>query len=209
MQELWKEILEAMLEADNTDIFFFVIALALYMVEAIGLYALAKRREIPYSWLAAVPGINGWILGSLADHYRLICGKRSKLGKMMLILVIVLVVLVVILCGCVYYLTEYVSEAFSYSPQSAEESFGIVLSLFAIGGFISAAALMMLSLAYAAVRYVCAYFVFASCDPQRKNIYLLACLVLPPLLPVALFLCRNKDLGMVHMNYTYQQIWDQ
>ncbi len=60
------------------------IGVACYVLQALSLYSLAKRREINKPWLAWIPLANAWILGSLSDQYQYVVKKGQSRRKVML-----------------------------------------------------------------------------------------------------------------------------
>lgn len=72
---------------------------AMYVLMALGLQTIAKRRGIPMAWLAWVPVVSVWILGAIADDYRARLGKRSNMRFLVSCLVLIsLVLAIVVLC---------------------------------------------------------------------------------------------------------------
>ena len=58
-----------------------------YVLSAVGMYRIAKRRGIHNAWLAWVPVGNGWLLGSISDHYQYVAKhKTTKRRRVLLIL---------------------------------------------------------------------------------------------------------------------------
>lgn len=47
-----------------------VISVTIYVLEALGIYTIAKRRGIHNPWLAWIPVAQYWILGSISDQYQ-------------------------------------------------------------------------------------------------------------------------------------------
>ena len=47
-----------------------LIGIATYVLSALGLYTIAKRRGLNHPWLAWIPVASAWIVGSLSDQYR-------------------------------------------------------------------------------------------------------------------------------------------
>ena len=54
------------------------IGVACYVLQALSLYSLAKRREINKPWLAWIPLANAWILGSLSDLYQYVVKRKVQ-----------------------------------------------------------------------------------------------------------------------------------
>lgn len=79
----------------------FAMTVGNYVLMALGLYTIAKRRGINKPWLAWVPVGNFWLLGCISDQYRHVArGQVKNKRKSMLILMIVMLVLMVIV-SCV------------------------------------------------------------------------------------------------------------
>lgn len=70
-----------------------LISIALYVLQAIGFYTIAKRRGIAHAWLAFIPFGSAWILGALYDDYKARFGKRTNFRLTNLLLSIATVVL--------------------------------------------------------------------------------------------------------------------
>ena len=44
--------------------------IAAYVLTSLALYAIAERRGLKNAWMAWLPVLNLWILGSISDQYR-------------------------------------------------------------------------------------------------------------------------------------------
>ncbi len=74
-----------------------LLAIASYVLMALGLYTVAKRRGIHKAWLAWIPVANVWLLGCVSDQYRQVAkGQVKNRRKLLLTLEIVVVVLAVL-----------------------------------------------------------------------------------------------------------------
>lgn len=75
-----------------------VISLITYVLLAVGLYSIAKRRGIRNAWLAWIPVVNVWILGCLSDQYRFVAkGQNKSKRKLLLTLNLISQVLAIVL----------------------------------------------------------------------------------------------------------------
>ena len=54
-----------------------LIGIATYVLSALGLYTIAKRRGLNHPWLAWIPVASAWIVGSLSDQYRYVVNGAS------------------------------------------------------------------------------------------------------------------------------------
>ena len=175
----------------------FLLGIAAYVLLAMGLYAIAKRRAIHHPWMAWVPGLNVWILGSIADQYRYVTkGQVRNSRKALIVLEIlkflaVIAVIVTITIGVV----QLVSNISRWENMQGQHLFGEMLRIlvplliaFGIWAVIALIKLVVTTVAY--------YDLFASCEPQNKVLFLVLGLLIGILMPVFVFASREKDLGM-------------
>ena len=81
--------------------------IALYVLRALGLYSIAKRRGINHPWMSWVPVLDLWVLGCISDQYQYVVNGnvRNKrkwllgLSIAMAVLYIVFAVLIGMLAG--------------------------------------------------------------------------------------------------------------
>jgi hypothetical protein len=169
-----------------------------YVLLAIGLYTIAKRRCINHPWLAWVPVANHWILGCISDQYRYVAlGQVKNKRKVLLALAIVVeaaaIVLLLMLGGMVFDLVELAMVYGENLPDSVVLD-ALVGPLMGILGVASAMAVV--SIVHAVFRYMALHDLYASCDPKNKTIYLLLSIFISVSLPFFVFFSRKKDLGM-------------
>lgn len=62
------------------------VSVAVYVLQALAVHSMAKRRGIENAWLAWVPVASGWILGSVADDINARRGKKTVYGPVLLVL---------------------------------------------------------------------------------------------------------------------------
>ena len=62
-----------------------IILLAMYLLEAVGLYGMAKRSGISRPWRGFVPFANTFLFGKIAEKYRRRDGKRSAKFSVLLL----------------------------------------------------------------------------------------------------------------------------
>ena len=55
-----------------------VLSVACYVLEALSLYTIAQRRGIRKPWLAWIPVVNVWIVGSISDQYQYVVNRRIQ-----------------------------------------------------------------------------------------------------------------------------------
>ena len=55
-----------------------VISLLSYVLTALAIYTIAKRRGLNKPWLAWIPVVDVWLLGSLSDQYQYVVRGRNR-----------------------------------------------------------------------------------------------------------------------------------
>ena len=164
-----------------------------YIINAVGLYTMAKRRGINHSWLAWLPIGNTWVLGCISDQYQYVVkGKNRSRRKLLLGLNIGTAVAVI-----VYYIACY---SFLFGMMEEITYHGAV-SFAEIIDFIGAFMLLWLMLLAVAVvtavfTYIAYYDLFVSSRPKAAVVFLIVGIVFSFVMPWFVFACRKKDDGM-------------
>ena len=198
-----------------------IISLAGYIMLALGLYTIAKRRGIRNAWLAWIPFGQSWMLGCVSDQYQYVAhGKQKSKRKILLWLEILTTVAGVITIvslfsvlfsglvnvdwsNLVYYDEEYIYENV-FNQMSDAQMMQMLPSL--MGTFGLASVLMGLSIALAVVQYMALYDLFRSCDPGTATAFTVLCIFLGGVvMGIVVLVDRNKDLGMQPPRPAYGQ----
>lgn len=177
----------------------FGASIALYVLQALGVYKIAQRRGIRNPWMAWVPLLHMWTLGSISDQYRYVVKGQYRynrtvltvLGAVNLVLSIVFNVLYAVSWASVLSkLPAVINGVFDANMLGAmlQNTMGNTLWVSAANALVALAALV--------IRYICLYDLFASCWPKYKVLLLVLGILFPVALPVFLFICRNQDQGM-------------
>lgn len=171
--------------------------IALYILQSLGLYTIAARRELKCPWLAWLPIGNMWILGTIADQYQYVVkGRVRNYRKVILglsiaaqIMTMVMGISVVMLFADVF---ENILQLEYMSPQQVQ---AMVMEPFLqmIG---TAVLVELLTLVLCVFQYIALYSLYCSCEPKNNVLYLLLSILFQIAMPITIFLCRNKDLGM-------------
>ena len=171
--------------------------IGLYVLQALGLYTLAQRRGIQHSWMAWVPVLSLWTLGSLSDQYRYVVRHQFRgRRKWLLALSIAGLVLAVVLSGL--YTAGMISTLMGLPQVQDYQEFLYMVRyqpvLVAAAGVsvLTAAVNLLLTL----LRWASLWDVYASCRPEKKVLYTLLSVLFPVTVPFFLFACREKDGGM-------------
>lgn len=162
------------------------VNIAGYVLTALALYTLAQRRGLRNAWLAWVPILNCWLVGSLSDQYRYVAkGEYRSKRTVLLVLRIVMTALItaMVVCG--------IAAAMNFAMRFRSEMIGIVIAECAMG-----LALAGISIAHAVVYFMALNDIFHSMDPENSTLFLLLSIFFSVTEPFFLFFNRNKDLGM-------------
>lgn len=160
-----------------------------YVLQSLGFYTIAKRREIRNPWLAWLPVGNMWILGSISDQYQYVAkgrvrNKRKALLGLMLAMYLALALI---------WVGAFVSILSEAMAMDASE---VLLGATVGGMMIVYLILLVISVIAVVFQYMALYDLFASCEPGNSVLYLVLSIFLGVVLPFFIFACRNKDLGM-------------
>lgn len=191
---------EIMAISMGSAIFTFAIAIAMYVMQSLSLYTIAKRRGILKPWLAWIPVGSDWIMGCISDQYRYVAKGQTK-NKRKTLLVLSLCSIVASLVMIVLYLVLMITVVFNGEMPSDLLFSKIAGTLLAMVGISLVTAGISITLAI--IQYMALYDTFASCDPNNATLYLVLS-ILFSLQPIFLLVCRNKDFGMPPRTYTPQ-----
>jgi len=177
-------------------LFLLGINIAAYVCKALGMYTIAKRRGIQKPWLAWIPVAEMWTLGCISDQYQYVVkGKVKNKRKSLLTLNILMWVsyIAFFVAYAVFFVQLFL--AMGTDPEMMPE-----LNAAAIGAVIwmLVLALVMFGFAVAVlvIQYMALYDLYRSCDPDNGGLYLVLSIFFSIALPILVFICRKKDLGM-------------
>lgn len=168
-----------------------LFSIATYILTSLGLYTIARRRGLQKAWLAWIPVINCWLLGSISDQYQYVVkGENKSKRKWLLALSLlkaVLTLTVVILVAVVTAGAIFRGPGFSMRQSITGPIMGI------LGVVMPLAAA---HIAYLVIRFMALYDVYRSLDPSNSVLYLVLSILFSVTEPFFLFFNREKDLGM-------------
>lgn len=161
-----------------------------YVLTAISLYQIGKRRRIRNYGLAWVPIGNLWVINAIGDQYQEIrTGQRQYLRRWAMGLIGGFVLLW--LLGMVMAFSAVV-KAFTYRDTLTP---GEIMSLGSSAMLMILAILLMLAAWTAAMvlTYISLYRLYRSTRPQSAVVFLVLSIVIPVTAPFFLFACRKYD----------------
>ena len=162
-----------------------LLSLIFWIICALSLQAIARRRGIRKAWLAWVPIGTDWILGSISDQYQhLIQGKITARRKLLLGLTFGSFVM-----GVVNSLSGVLTDMMAHTEQELM-LWGILTLLFSVLALgVNIAALVFYHMSN--------YDLYRSCNPKNAVTFLVLGIIFPITQPFFYLSCRKKDLGMV------------
>ena len=172
-----------------------LLPIAAYVLSALGLYTVASRRGVRNPWMAWVPVLNVWLLGSLSDQYRYVVkGQEKNKRKTLLILNIVNFVLGIV----VMVLLILMAVAAIRSEMGYFRSDSLMKEILRYAIALGCTGLIMMGTGFAAaiIRYMALYDVYMSMDPGNCVVFLVLSILFSITEPFFLFFNRNNDKGM-------------
>ena len=188
------------------------VAVLVYILKALALYTIAKRRNIKKPWLAWIPGVNLWVLGSVSDQYQYVVKRQVKNKRKVLLGLNIAMAAIgsVVLIAAVWLFAVLLLMIISVPTMSDPETLVsnlmydagtnvVLLNLIGLAGIL-AIPLAVVSVIQTVYFYMALYDVFRSCEPKNSTLYLVLSLVGNVVVEGAycifLMLCKDKDLGM-------------
>ena len=160
-------------------------AIVALVLNAVGMYRIAKRRGIHHAWLAWIPIASNWLLGSISDHYQYVAKQKvTKRRKTLLILSIIQVVFSFVLGGGV--------AALVIASMNDASMVGSILLVALL--VISYLAVIGLAIAIMVFGYIASFDLFRSCRPENDVLFLVLGIFLGT--AIFVFACSGYDKGM-------------
>lgn len=168
----------------------YLLGIFLYILEALGLHRIAKRRGICCPWLAWVPCGRNWLLGSISDQYNHVAfGKKRYLRAIALVLAILTALAIVLDSIRSWELPLSVMNLVYTEPVKVLlHSSKLVALLLGMKPW--------LIIVLLAVRLLAIYQLYRSSLPDRKLPLLILNILVPFSPAVTIFAVRNHDQGM-------------
>ena len=172
-----------------------LLSIAGYVLTALALYTIARRRGLKNPWLAWIPVADCWLLGSLSDQYRFVVkGEHRSKRKILLFFRILITIMCVSLIGLLVKLCFHAFGSMLWGSMNDDQIFEILHQ--AINLLVVCLPLIGISIAYAVFRYMALYDIYKSLDPANCVLFLVLSILFGVTEPFFLFFSRNKDDGM-------------
>lgn len=165
----------------------FAVAIAQYVLTAVGMFTIAKRRGLRLYGLAWVPVASSWVLGSIADQYdRKAQGKELHLRTILLIGSIVAEVMAIALI---------VSAILMICGLQSALAFVLVFYILTI----------LVSIAYTVFYFIALYKTYRSCTTGSCVWMLILSIFFSIATPICLMCVKNKDGGFLELQEKQHQ----
>ncbi len=198
---------------------YFLVAVATYVLTALSLYTIAKRRFFlgRGSWLAWVPFAQFWVLGSISDDYQWTVWSREKKKRIVMLVlnIIQLIAALLIVLGLYRMIQgilnagitdeEGLSNMLSYiefkkhDPYRMSATAKKLLSVLEINsilvGFCSLVTLAT-AVTHTVFYYMALYDLYRSCNPDNATVFLVLSILFPITMPIFMMICRKQDKGL-------------
>ncbi len=177
------------------------LRVAEYVLSALGIYTIARRRGLRRPWLAWVPVVNVWLLGSLSDQYRYVVkGENRSKRKWLLALTALRAVFVTAALILGAAIVGGALSSYHFGPELFQDILGPALVMLGL-----ALPLLAVVIAFLIIRYMALYDVYKSLDPDNSVLFLVLSICIGITEPFFLFFNRNKDKGMPPRKPEYQE----
>lgn len=172
-----------------------LVSIATYVLTALALYTIAKRRGLKNAWLAWIPVADCWLLGSLSDQYQYVVnGQHKSKRKILLLFRILITIMWISLMGLLASLFFHTFGSILWGSMNDDQIFQILHQ--AMNLLVLCLPLVGASIAYAVFRYMALYDIYKSLDPANCVLFLVLSILFGVTEPFFLFFSRNKDDGM-------------
>jgi len=170
-----------------------LMGIASYVLTALAIYTIARRRGLSKPWLAWVPVVNCWLLGSLSDQYRYVVRNENRTRRKWLVILKVasfaLSTAVIIMAFSI--VGSVVIGGYRTEAQLISRIMGPAISMMGLS-----LPLAGISIAYAVIYFIALYDVYKSLDPDNAVLFLVLSVLFRVTEPFFLFFNRDKDKGM-------------
>lgn len=165
------------------------LSIVSYVLNSLGMYTIAKRRELKNPWMAWVPLLDMWILGSISDQYRYVTqGKHTNRRKWLIGLYIAYIV--VFLVSYIGMIVSFVDAGMSYENGAEPMIAGMLLCMLGLLGAVG------LGIAASVFVFMSLYDLYKSCKPDNAVLFLVLSILVSVTMPFFVFACRKHDGGM-------------
>lgn len=172
----------------------FLFSIADYVLSSLGLYGIAKKRDISLAGLAWLPIGNLWVLGSIIDSYEEYKKDHFKKWHILLPVLSAVVIVAYVLIYVLYFVMYFAMFGTMVAEANVEELPEAAMGTFIIFMIIILLLVVVLSLimvAMQALNSIAIYKTFESIAPKKAIKYLILSLILPLAEGICMLKCKK------------------
>lgn len=166
------------------------IMITMYVLQSLALFKIAKKRGIHNYGMAWVPIGSTWLLGKIADDVNL-CRRNKKTNfarNILTLSLIYIAVFILFYIGAIFFAVTVAIQSETTGTSIIDyPATVLVVSLIALG-------MMVLAVVLSVLTYMALYRVFYGYDENNAVVFLVLSIFISYLLPIFLFIIRNRDL---------------
>ena len=171
-----------------------LLNLASFILFSIGLYTIAKRRGICNPWMAWIPVINYWIVGSISDQYRYV--TRGQIRYRRIVLLVMGIIIAVVWTVLKSMIRTTLLNDMALMMNGMEDAVWMEMAMELLG-YLAAVLVMLVFVIIRLVFYCMAmYDLYLSVNPPHCVTFLVLSIIFPFTEGFFVFFNRKKDLGM-------------
>lgn len=183
----------------------FAYLILIYVLQALGLSKLAKRRGIHHPWLAWIPGGRDWLLGCLSDQYQYVSSGKVRYNRRWLLGISIPTEII----NALIYLLFILGLPLMIASPTFDGSFEEILmaSPAPALGYTLYSLTYLLSIGLIVFRSIAHYNLFSSSIPRFKVILLIVSILVERSSPFIIFGLRDYDHGMPPRHQTRSSVF--
>lgn len=171
-----------------------ILGVVTYILQAVGLYSMAKRRNIGHAWMAWIPMLQYWTAGSISDQYKTRV-KGSKSYNRIIMLVLALVVWVISMASGATSVSSILRMVTAAIEEDAQ-AMAYAASMLTGGTTLLSLLGNLLNLALFVFWQITLYDIYSSTGTRHATLMLVLGIIFKVTIPFFLFCNRKKDEGM-------------
>ena len=193
-------------------VFSSMVGLAGYILLALGLYTIAKRRGIRNPWLAWIPFGQSWMMGCVSDQYQYVAQGRQKSKRKIILWLeiatavlsaVTIIMLMVALLDMLRYIdideyALYLEGRLDIDPFDKLKDDDLIRIASSMMRVLPLSFVLLGSaVALTVIRYIALYDLYRSCEPSSAGINTAVSIFLGGIaMGILVLLNRSKDFGM-------------
>ena len=170
-----------------------IVGIALYVLNGIGIMKMSNSLDISNGWLGFIPFATVFAFGRIGERY--IKRDGTKSAKFSIILLVFYILMSVMAVLLTIFLTSFLLTLIVFAEEAISNDTAMTMDMFkgAIPVIICTIVILAIEIAYIIFFLICLWRVFSIFEPQNATLYLVLSIFFTFLVPVFLFILRNKQ----------------